>query len=396
MYYIGAFVYCGDNDEIKIDDPATHYELIEDMEDEYGVHLNTTWAMGWLYEDDDQNIYVQWSSVEYYPGHRETQERAERKLAEHYGKPIGVTEGQSQWNDGETYAKIAEEVRNRARDGWPRGYSWITSWIYLPAIDEVVMDMNYQHSHDMAIEHWEDKNGQEVNLDQSFEVGLILQADATNEYFIYPEYSDWARMEGYDNVPVSEAHVLNKVKEKAEEQGETISGIVRGDPRDPTIDPVLSKFRPKKKKRQHIKKDYMRGFHHYDGYALFIPAWYAPAQYPEGGQIDTTGAEHEQLKIPTLIKFVSLPDKFLVGEDTHHLYLLEAEYGAGEFPSDTVAIGRAALENDVITGVGFDFGTFSGQEYAIKQLRDWAHMQGYELSPNLKEDILGLASTSSL
>jgi hypothetical protein len=96
----------------------------------------------------------------------------------------------------------------------------------------------------------------------------------------------------------------------------------------------------------------------------------------------------------SLIKFVSLPDKFLVGENTHHAYLLSAEYGSNEFPSDTAAIGRAWLENGAIHGIGFDFGTPSAQKFAIEQLRRWAADHGYEYSDNMEDTIQGLASTS--
>lgn len=95
----------------------------------------------------------------------------------------------------------------------------------------------------------------------------------------------------------------------------------------------------------------------------------------------------------SLIKFVSLPDKFLIGENTHHAYLLQAEFGSKAFPSDTAAIGRAWLENGKIHGVGFDFGNTSSQEMAIHQLGNWARDHGYDYSPNM-EHIIGLASAA--
>jgi hypothetical protein len=94
----------------------------------------------------------------------------------------------------------------------------------------------------------------------------------------------------------------------------------------------------------------------------------------------------------TLIKFVSLPDKFLVGENTHHAYLLNAEYGTADFPADTGAIGRASLEENVITGIGFDFGGYQAQSFAIEQLKQWAAEEGYQVSPDLQEEIIGLSS----
>jgi hypothetical protein len=94
----------------------------------------------------------------------------------------------------------------------------------------------------------------------------------------------------------------------------------------------------------------------------------------------------------SLIKFVSLPDKFLVGENTHHAYLLNAEYGTKDFPAATGAIGRASLEDGVITGIGFDFGGYSAQSIAIAQLKLWAAEEGYEVSPELHEEIIGLST----
>lgn len=95
----------------------------------------------------------------------------------------------------------------------------------------------------------------------------------------------------------------------------------------------------------------------------------------------------------SLIKFVALPDKFLVGENTHHAYLLGAEYGSKTFPATTTAIGRAWLENGKIHGVGFDYGTPQAQRAAIDSLGEWAQDHGYDYSPNMEDTIIGLAST---
>jgi len=378
MDWVGAFVYANPIDQFIISPVETHYDLIESLEDQYDVRLNTEWTMGWLYTNGIK-MYVQWSSVEYYPGHKENRDKTEKKIEELYHKPVVETEGQSQWNDGGTFAKVADNVENRAGI-IPPGFEWATSWLYSPLTHEVLMSEEHHINHYMLIEDWEDKHDQGFDFKQPYEVGLILEEDNTGEYWIYPEYSDWKS----GDVPFSDPEALQLVKEKAESLGyEPLVGIFRDE-----LD-RYSKFRPKKRKRRHLRKKEMFGFKPYDHPFAFISEWYVPVQRPEGGQIDTTGKVANE----ALIKFVSLPDKFLVGEDTHHLYLLEAEFGSGRFPAETSAIGRAWLENDTITGIGFDFGTPSGQQMAIKQLTDWADKEGYEVSPSLQEDIRGLAKS---
>jgi hypothetical protein len=95
-----------------------------------------------------------------------------------------------------------------------------------------------------------------------------------------------------------------------------------------------------------------------------------------------------------LIKFVSLNDRFLIGEDTHHAFLLSTEYGTNTFPADTGAIGRAWVENNTITGVGFDYGDVHAQTLAIKRLKEWARDEGYNVDPDLDVPIVGLSAVA--
>ena len=90
---------------------------------------------------------------------------------------------------------------------------------------------------------------------------------------------------------------------------------------------------------------------------------------------------------------MSLPDQFLVGENTHHAYLLAAEFGSRSFPQETGAIGRAWLEDGVITGVGFDYGTLNARGLALERLQEWAAEEGYTVDPDLglDEPLVGLS-----
>lgn len=133
-----------------------------------------------------------------------------------------------------------------------------------------------------------------------------------------------------------------------------------------------------------------------------VTHWYEKQKRSQGGQTiiheipqelpKTTHKKVSELNDFSLIKFVSMPNKFLIGENTHHAYLLQAEYGSNAFPEQTSAIGRAWLENGTIHGVGFDFGSPQAQELAIHQLGNWAREQGYAYSPNMEDHIVGLAS----
>jgi hypothetical protein len=387
--WVGSFAYCPRVDDFMIDENLVHQDLIEMIEDRHPDD-DLSWrdmACGWLYESKEKTtMFIQWSSMEASTGTMEEQDATEKKIGELYGKPVEETEYQLQWRSGHVGAE------NRAIGIWPAGYTWVTSWIYVPSLNQVLM-YKQQKGHGEVVEKYEDETGTDLDL-EGIHVGLIL-VNLKDQYVIYPEYSDWYRGLA-DGVPESDKAELEMVKAKAESLGFSIVGVLRGDSYDYDTgeeDPgrifTLTKFKAKKPKRHHIRKREQPGFHHYDGIYLYIPEWYSPPQTPEGGQVDTTG----KVAAGILIKFVSLPDKFLVGEDTHHLYLLEAEFGVGEFPSDTSAIGRAWLENDVITGIGFDFGNEQGQEHAIEQLREWAHKEGYETSPELQDDIRGLAKT---
>lgn len=46
----------------------------------------------------------------------------------------------------------------------------------------------------------------------------------------------------------------------------------------------------------------------------------------------------------------------------------------------------------MITGIGFDFGSFTAQSQAIEKLKIWAAEEGYEVSPSVMEEIVGLSS----
>lgn len=135
-----------------------------------------------------------------------------------------------------------------------------------------------------------------------------------------------------------------------------------------------------------------------------VTHWYEKQKRSQGGQTviheipqelpKTTHRKVAEVGDFSLIKFVSMPNKFLIGENTHHAYLLQAEYGSNAFPEQTSAIGRAWLENGTIHGVGFDFGSHQAQELAIHQLGNWASEHGYAYSPNMEDHIVGLASTT--
>lgn len=156
----------------------------------------------------------------------------------------------------------------------------------------------------------------------------------------------------------------------------------------------MKKLKPHRH-RVHIRKHHIHEMLGYNPKTRTFITPYFNVAYPPGGQVDTTDtvmAAKIAIDAGTLIKFVSLDDgTFLVGENTHHAYLLEAEYQRNTFPPQTNAIGRAWVENKEITGVGFDFGSASSQAQAIKRLRAWGHEQGYNVAPELEEAIRGLA-----
>lgn len=82
-------------------------------------------------------------------------------------------------------------------------------------------------------------------------------------------------------------------------------------------------------------------------------------------------------------KFVSFPHKLLIGEDTHHHHLLEAEFGHNIFPPETIAIGTGVFQGDAIVGIGFDYGSQADRDHAIEQIRDWALGKGYTVNDYL-------------
>jgi hypothetical protein len=79
-------------------------------------------------------------------------------------------------------------------------------------------------------------------------------------------------------------------------------------------------------------------------------------------------------------KFISTDQEILVGIDTHHHHLLKDNWGTDVFPLDTLAIGTGIINDNVITGIGFDYGTPEDRTLAIAQLRDWAVQNGYEVA----------------
>lgn len=93
------------------------------------------------------------------------------------------------------------------------------------------------------------------------------------------------------------------------------------------------------------------------------------------------------------IKFVSLADRMLVGENTYHAHLLTIEYGKPFFPHNTIAIGRALVEDDVVVEVSFDFSIGEqGRHHAYLQLEEYSEKQGYIFDPDEREWFQGLAS----
>lgn len=93
----------------------------------------------------------------------------------------------------------------------------------------------------------------------------------------------------------------------------------------------------------------------------------------------------------SLVKFVSFPDKILIGENTHHAYLLNEAFGTIRYPSGAIAIGRAWIQENELTGIAFDSGAPKVQERAIKQVKEWAEEEGYSISPALDEPIIGIS-----
>lgn len=90
------------------------------------------------------------------------------------------------------------------------------------------------------------------------------------------------------------------------------------------------------------------------------------------------------------IKFVSLPHRLLVGENTYHAYLLKAQYGTFEWPEQTLAIGRAIMSHNEINAIGFDWvKSDKSQEHAIRQISEWAEQKGYILAPFLTDEKYG-------
>lgn len=92
------------------------------------------------------------------------------------------------------------------------------------------------------------------------------------------------------------------------------------------------------------------------------------------------------------IKFVSLPDRILIGENTYHAHLLQIEYGDQTFPAGTIAIGRALVKDEVVMEISFDFATSAqGKDHAIHQLEEYAEAQGYLFAPEEGTWLQGLS-----
>lgn len=257
---------------------------------------------------------------------------------------------------------MTEVAPNKSREGWPGHWGWETSWIYLINRQVLIME-DITRGHGGLLESWIDDSRIDIDpMTEPMHLGLILTQtndDGNKEYVIYPEYSDWDQ--GLEDLPIASDSILKEVKDRAESFGwSPVIGVLTLESEIISISKVKESFNS----------------YEYDPSIL----------------ISRSGIS--KIAAGSIIKFVSTPNKFLVGEDTHHIYLLEAEYGVGEFPSDTGAIGRAWLENDMITGIGFDFGGQSGQQLAINQLKKWADHEGYGVSPDLDLDIRGLASMS--
>jgi hypothetical protein len=97
----------------------------------------------------------------------------------------------------------------------------------------------------------------------------------------------------------------------------------------------------------------------------------------DGEDMERLGAPFEDIQYRD-IKFVSTPAKLLVGENTYHSYLLQEEYGTDDFPSDTLAIGRAFVKDNEVSSYSFDFiKNPSGKATALRQLGDYCERMGY-------------------
>jgi len=96
-----------------------------------------------------------------------------------------------------------------------------------------------------------------------------------------------------------------------------------------------------------------------------------------------------------LFKFVSRPDKLLIGENTYHLALLQAEEESDRFPMDTVAIGTGIVKENEVVDVGFDYGDQEGRNHALRQIAEWAEKQGYLLGDNVHKQMVHMAAAKT-
>lgn len=88
----------------------------------------------------------------------------------------------------------------------------------------------------------------------------------------------------------------------------------------------------------------------------------------------------------TYFKFILIDDgELIIGENTHHIHLLNDRFGVDYFPDNVVAIGTGTIGDDSITGVGFDFGTLEDRERAMEAIRSWALDQGYNIAPHVTD-----------